>query len=129
MDELFDTSIYVKVKHPDDIDIYPELIDSPVSSESVHPLYSSDTTGELSQAQNQSTGELYQWTETYERGNHTYVRYCYSLNRVTGSKKTVHIPGGNAHTQRTRERWVMVESLIQRGKSPEEITKIIRAWK
>ncbi|MFB2877260.1 hypothetical protein, partial [Floridanema aerugineum] len=80
MDELFDTTRYtkVKVRHPDDIDIYPELmnspveddsspVNSPVSSQSVHPLYNSDTTGELSQGQNGSTGELYQWTETYER--------------------------------------------------------------
>ncbi|MFB2879648.1 hypothetical protein, partial [Floridanema aerugineum] len=103
-------------------------VNSPVSSQSVHPLYNSDTTGELSQGQNGSTGELYQWTETYERRNHTYVRYCYSLNKVTGSKKTVHIPGGNANTQRTRTRWVEVETLIQRGKTPEEITRIIKQW-
>lgn len=138
-DQLFDTSPYIKVRHPDDMDVYPKLMDSPVEDDSspvnpetVHPLYSSDTTGELT---GERTGELahrgnhlYQWTETYERRNHTYVRYCYSLNQVTGSKRTIHIPGGNAHTQRLRERWVQVETLVQRGKTPEEITRIIADW-
>ncbi|MFB2879697.1 hypothetical protein, partial [Floridanema aerugineum] len=104
-------------------------VNSPVSSQSVHPLYNSDTTGELSQGQNGSTGELYQWTETYERRNHTYVRYCYSLNKVSGSKKTIHIPGGNTSNQRTRTRWLEVETLIQRNKTPTEITQTIKQWK
>lgn len=126
MDELFDSSAYIKVRHPDDMDIDPKLMNSPVEPESVHPLYQGDTTGE-------HTGELahreiYQWTETYERRHHTYVRYCYSSNQVTGSKKTFHIPGGNINTQRLRDRWVLVETLIQRGKSSGEIIQIINQW-
>jgi hypothetical protein len=135
MDELFDSSGYIKVRHPDDVDIYPELMCSPVDDENVHPLYSSDTTGEPT---GEPTGELahggnypeiYQWTELYERGHNTYVRYCYSLNKVRGSKKTFHIPGGNSYSTLVKKRWVMVEEAIVRNFPPREIISMIKHWR
>jgi hypothetical protein len=134
MDELFDTNLYTsppKYQHPDDVDIYPELMSSPVEEESVHPLYSSDTTGEPTGelAHGGNYPEIYQWTETYERRSNTYVRYCYSANKVVGVKKTIHIPGGNIHNPRTKERWIKVEQMIQRGKQPEEISGAIALWR